>query len=89
MGLGRFKAGDSRGKLGDVKAVIPRIESNHTLIEKTADKTDGISIDFSGWRFNSGPSDTGPLARINIVFHAGAALVHVQARETLQLLARV
>jgi len=76
MGLTCFRACDIRGKRDDGKTVIPRIENNDTLIAKIIDKTDGISIKFPDWRFDSCSPNTGPLVRFSVESRVDAPLVH-------------
>ena len=73
-------------KLTDAKAAIARVRA---VFEKDAvlvDETDGISLEFSDWRFNLRSSNTEPLVRLNVESRADVALMQEKTAQILALL---
>ena len=79
-------SGEIKSKLTDAKAAIARVRA---VFEKDAvlvDETDGISLEFSDWRFNLRSSNTEPLVRLNVESRADVALMQEKTAQILALL---
>ena len=50
------------------------------------DHTDGLSMEFSDWRFNVRMSNTEPVVRLNVESRADTALMLAKTEEILALL---
>jgi phosphomannomutase/phosphomannomutase/phosphoglucomutase len=80
----RFPAsGEINRKVDDVSATIRRIESKYRAAAKSVDYTDGVSLEFDGWRFNLRASNTEPLIRLNVESVGDGALMRAKTRELL------
>jgi phosphomannomutase len=80
----RFPAsGEINRKVDDVSATIRRIESKYRAQAKSVDYTDGVSLEFDGWRFNLRASNTEPLIRLNVESDGDGALMRAKTRELL------
>ena len=66
----RFDAFPSSGEtnfcVDDASTAIDRIIAAYRADALSIDETDGISLEFSDWRFNLRQSNTEPLVRLNI-----------------------
>ena len=59
----------------DAAAAIDRILAHYLPLRPVRDDTDGVSLDFGGWRFNLRRSNTEPLLRLNIETRGDPAAV--------------
>ena len=50
------------------------------------DRTDGVSFEFSDWRFNLRSSNTEPLIRLNVEARGSEALMQAKTAELLGVL---
>ena len=57
-------SGEINSKVGDVAAVMSRIEERFKDARIT--RMDGINVDYDDWHFNVRPSNTEPLLRLNV-----------------------
>ncbi len=57
-------SGEINTEVADPAAVIDRVEK--TFSDGTADRLDGLTLDFGDWWFNLRPSNTEPLLRLNL-----------------------
>jgi phosphomannomutase len=76
-------SGEINSTVEDVKSVIDRIERDYAP-GATIDKTDGISLEFSDWRFNLRGSNTEPVIRLNVESRGDRRLVEDKTAELLQ-----
>ena len=67
---------------GNPAALIQRMEQKYARQGGKADHTDGLSVEFPGWRFNLRPSNTEPLLRLNLESRANPNLL---AKKTAEL----
>lgn len=67
-----------------IEAILQRYESDALVV----DKTDGISIEFSNWRFNLRKSNTEPVLRLNVESRADISLMQAKTDELLTLIAK-
>ncbi|HDL7929325.1 TPA: phosphomannomutase CpsG [Yersinia enterocolitica] len=68
---------------------ISAIERVRTIYESTAlysDEIDGLSFEFSDWRFNLRCSNTEPVVRLNVESRANESLMRVKTEEILSIL---
>lgn len=79
-------SGEINRKVKDVKATIARIENRYAPDAKGRDKTDGISLEFSNWRFNLRGSNTEPVLRLNVESRGDEKLMRAKTEEILALI---
>lgn len=59
-----FVSGEINSEVADVKSVMEKIENLYK--DGKILKIDGLSVEYSNWRFNLRPSNTEPLLRLNV-----------------------
>ncbi|HCH7948846.1 TPA: phosphomannomutase CpsG, partial [Escherichia coli] len=59
-------SGEINRKLGNAQVVIQRIRDIYEPDAVSIDGTDGVSIEYSDWRFNLRTSNTEPVVRLNV-----------------------
>ncbi|MEG2569125.1 MAG: phosphomannomutase CpsG, partial [Acinetobacter sp.] len=59
-------SGEINYKVGNSTAMIEAIEKQYTLMAEQIYRIDGLSMEFTDWRFNIRTSNTEPLLRLNI-----------------------
>ena len=79
-------SGEINRKVGSVPAVIAAIETEYAARAAVVDRTDGLSCEFEGWRFNLRGSNTEPVLRLNVESRGAPGLMQ---RKTAELLARI
>jgi phosphomannomutase len=70
----------------DAKATIAAFAERYGPLALKVDRTDGISYEFSDWRFNLRTSNTEPLIRLNVEARGSEALMHSKTDELFMLL---
>lgn len=65
---------------------IKRVEDFYRQDASMIDKIDGISMEFSNWRFNLRKSNTEPLVRLNVESRGDRALMKAKTQEILKFL---
>ena len=70
----------------DVTATLERVVGHFALQQPEIDHTDGISMEFTDWRFNLRSSNTEPLLRLNIETKADTAAVAQHVTEIEELI---
>ncbi len=68
-------SGEINRRLDDPAAAIDGIESGYRSTAKSIDHTDGLSMEFDGWRFNVRMSNTEPVVRLNVESRGDQALM--------------
>ena len=68
-------SGEINFRLGDVPAAVARVEAIFAPNAVSRDTTDGLSLDFTDWRFNLRTSNTEPLLRLNVETRGNTALL--------------
>ncbi|MGB1912425.1 MAG: phosphomannomutase CpsG, partial [Porticoccaceae bacterium] len=58
--------GEINRKVSDANAVIDAVKAKYESQALVVDTTDGVSMEFTGWRFNLRMSNTEPVIRLNI-----------------------
>jgi phosphomannomutase len=79
-------SGEINSKLVDPQAAINRVLSAYQEQAINIDKTDGIGVEFSDWRFNLRTSNTEPVVRLNVESRGDVALMQAKTAELLTLL---
>lgn len=79
-------SGELNYRVPDAKATIAAFESQYGPQALTVDRTDGISYEFSEWRFNLRTSNTEPLIRLNVEARGSDSLMRSKTDELLALL---
>lgn len=65
--------------------VMQKIESHYAGQELSLDHIDGLSMEFSHWRFNMRKSNTEPLLRLNVETRGDPELLKIKIQEVLSL----
>ncbi|MFN5999487.1 MAG: phosphomannomutase [Paracoccaceae bacterium] len=68
-------SGEINFRVADLPAVVKRVEADLAPAARSADRTDGLSLDFGEWRLNLRASNTEPLLRLNVEARGDAGLV--------------
>ncbi len=68
-------SGEINFRVVDLPAVVARVEAALAPMAQSADRTDGLSLDFRDWRMNLRASNTEPLLRLNVEARGDAGLV--------------
>ena len=74
-------SGEINFTVADSKAVLDKILSHFAPRNPSIDRTDGVSLEFSDWRFNLRSSNTEPLLRLNVETKGDARLMTDRIRE--------
>ena len=79
-------SGELNYRVPDAKATIAAFESRYAAHALKVDRTDGISYEFSDWRFNLRTSNTEPLIRLNVEARGSGELMRTKTQELFALL---
>jgi phosphomannomutase len=79
-------SGELNYRVPDARATIAAFESQYAAQALKVDRTDGISYEFSDWRFNLRTSNTEPLIRLNVEARGSGELMRTKTRELFALL---
>ncbi len=79
-------SGEINNRIEDPKAVLDKLQAHYGPSAKAVDHTDGLSMEFEGWRFNVRMSNTEPVVRLNVEARADAALMQQKTAEILALM---
>jgi phosphomannomutase/phosphomannomutase/phosphoglucomutase len=79
-------SGELNYRVPDAKATIAAFESRYAPQALKVDRTDGISYEFSHWRFNLRSSNTEPLIRLNVEARGSGQLMRDKTAELFELL---
>ncbi|WP_338670969.1 phosphomannomutase CpsG [Pantoea dispersa] len=79
-------SGEINSRVIDALKKIQIIKDRYANTECILDTTDGISVDFSDWRFNIRTSNTEPLVRLNVEAKNDLTLVNEKTSDILALL---
>ncbi|HET8630301.1 MAG TPA: phosphomannomutase/phosphoglucomutase [Thermomicrobiales bacterium] len=60
------RSGEINSEVGDIAAVLARVEAHERAAGATIDTLDGLTVNFPDWWFNLRPSNTQPLLRLNV-----------------------
>jgi phosphomannomutase len=85
--LAAFPAsGEINRRIENPGRVLAAIEESYSKDAMSVDHTDGLSMEFEGWRFNLRSSNTEPLVRLNVESRGDQALMETKTSELLALL---
>ena len=79
-------SGEINRRLRNPKMVIETIETRYIRDSETVDYTDGLSMEFSDWRFNIRMSNTEPLVRLNVESRGDRLLMMSKTQDLLALM---
>jgi phosphomannomutase len=79
-------SGELNYRVPDAKGTIAAFESRYAGTALRVDRTDGISYEFSDWRFNLRSSNTEPLIRLNVEARGSEDLMRSKTHELFDLL---
>ncbi|ARC93976.1 phosphomannomutase [Vibrio coralliilyticus] len=78
--------GEINSTLDNPNQAIQRIKAIFEQDALTVDYTDGVSMEFTNWRFNLRSSNTEPVVRLNVESRADVELMKVKTEQILSLL---
>ena len=78
--------GEINSHVAEPKQAIEKVLNEYAGNAIVIDKTDGISLEFSDWRFNLRMSNTEPVVRLNVESRADPELMKQKTTEILELL---
>jgi len=76
-------SGEINRRVEDAEKVIQKIEDEYTPIALKVEHLDGLSIEYSEWRFNLRMSNTEPLTRLNLETRGNQKLLEEKVEELL------
>ena len=79
-------SGEINFKVENSSASIHRIEAHFNAEAILIDRLDGLSMEFSNWRFNLRASNTEPLLRLNVESRGNAQLMQNKLSELVELI---
>ena len=77
-------SGEINRKVDDANEVLERVESLYVEDTVAVDHVDGVSVEFSDWRFNLRASNTEPLVRLNVETRNDPELMRKRTEELLK-----
>jgi phosphomannomutase len=81
--------GEINRKVSDANAVIAEVKAKYESQALVVDTTDGVSMEFTDWRFNLRMSNTEPVIRLNIETRGDKQGLKEHQEELLQLIESV
>ena len=81
-------SGEINRTIADPAAAIALVQAHYQPSAEQIDFTDGLSMEFTEWRFNLRCSNTEPLVRLNVESRGDAKLMQAKTEELLALLAK-
>ncbi len=79
-------SGEINSRIENPPAVLEKVEAFYKQAALDIDYTDGLSMEFEGWRFNVRMSNTEPVVRLNVETKADVALMERRRDEILGLM---
>ena len=79
-------SGELNYRVPDAKTAIAAFEQRYARQAISVDRTDGLSFEFTDWRFNLRTSNTEPLIRLNVEARGSIELMKAKTDELLGLL---
>ena len=79
-------SGEINRRIDDPDAAIQRVDEHFRAQSLHVDMTDGISFEFSDWRFNLRKSNTEPILRLNVESRHNSKLLNDKTQELLNLI---
>lgn len=81
-------SGEINRRVQDIQTVLKAVEALYAKNALHIDYTDGLSMEFSDWRFNLRGSNTEPLLRLNVETRANEGLLREKTEELLRQIER-
>jgi phosphomannomutase len=79
-------SGEINSTVNDVSITISKIRSQYENNALSIDEMDGVSMEFSDWRFNVRASNTEPLLRLNVESRNNHVLMQEKTKELLEII---
>ena len=79
-------SGEINSKIKDPLALLQAIEEQYSKDAESVDYIDGLSVNFSEWRFNLRMSNTEPVVRLNVESKGNQLLMEEKTKELLNLI---
>ncbi len=79
-------SGEINRRVPDAKATIAEVLEKYQPMAKAIDRTDGVSVELDGWRFNLRSSNTEPLIRLNVESRGNEVLMRDKTQDLLALI---
>ena len=79
-------SGEINFEVGDPQSVMEGVVAEVATGEAGIDRTDGVSVEFSDWRFNLRGSNTEPLLRLNVEARGNNSLMQEKTKELSSLI---
>ncbi len=79
-------SGEINRRVEDPDQVIAAIKARYASTAEAVDFTDGLSLEFSQWRFNLRMSNTEPVIRLNVESRGDQMLMQEKTAELLELI---
>jgi phosphomannomutase len=79
-------SGEINRTIADPAAILGKVQQYYQKDALHIDFTDGLSIEFTDWRFNLRTSNTEPLVRLNVESRTNETLMQRKTAELLSLL---
>lgn len=79
-------SGEINRTVKDAKQVIEKIRAEYEPDAENVDYTDGLSLEFTNWRFNLRTSNTEPVIRLNVESKNDIELMNEKTKEILALM---
>lgn len=76
-------SGEINSKVKDAAAVISQAEALYAKDAVNVDHTDGLSVEFTSWRFNLRMSNTEPVIRLNVESKNDVVLMQIKTKVLL------
>src|SRR5271157_5652956 len=79
-------SGEINATVDDAQAIIARVEEHYAPNAVSVEYIDGLSIDYTEWRFNLRMSNTEPLIRLNVETRGDRTLLDLKVQELLAII---
>lgn len=79
-------SGEINREVSDIATVLDRVEAHYASAAVRVDHADGVSIEFTDWRFNLRGSNTEPVLRLNVESRGDVTLMTKKTQELLQFI---
>jgi phosphomannomutase len=79
-------SGEINSEVADPAALLEQIEHHYRASALNVEHIDGLSMEFSKWRFNVRMSNTEPVVRLNVESRADGALMEAKTTELLAMI---
>jgi phosphomannomutase len=79
-------SGEVNSKIADVDSVLKAVQAKYLELGGKPDYTDGVSMEFSDWRFNLRCSNTEPVIRLNVETRGDHQMMVDKTNELLKMI---